>query len=141
MPQNLSNHRRVVPVFHLGVYVLLAAYLVHAIRKFLTSRTPDAFYEVILGVVVALVAFYARAFALKVQDRVIRLEMRLRLQMLAPELAAQFGRFTPAQLVALRFAGDQELAGLARNVLDGRHASPTEIKQQIRDWQPDEQRA
>ena len=141
MAQNLTNHRRVVPLFHLGVYLLLAAYLVHAIRQYLRDHSTDSIYAIMLGVAVILVAFHARAFALKVQDRVIRLEMRLRLQTLAPELAAQFGRFTVAQLVALRFAGDQELPGLARSVLDGRFTTPGQIKQQIRDWQADELRA
>jgi hypothetical protein len=86
--------------------------------------------------------FYARQFALTVQDRVIRLEMKLRLERLLPaEWTARFGELTPEQLVALRFAGDGELPELIRRVLAGEFKSAVEIKKQIHDWQPDWLRA
>ena len=85
--------------------------------------------------------FYARAFAISVQDRVIRLEMRLRLTALAPELMARFDEFTVRQLVALRFAGDRELRALAQQTLEGKFASGKAIKQQIQDWKADYWRA
>jgi len=86
--------------------------------------------------------FFARIFALKVQDRVIRLEMRMRLQqVLPPDLRGRIPEFAVGQLVALRFAGDAELPELARKVLDEKLTDRSAIKKMIRDWQPDELRA
>ena len=81
-------------------------------------------------------------FTLAVQDRVIRLEMRLRLQQLLPqELRPRIPDFTIDQLIALRFASDAELPGLARKVLDEKLAERKAIKKLIQNWQPDYQRA
>jgi len=77
-----------------------------------------------------------------VQDRVIRLEMRLRLQqLLAQDLRVRIPEFTVGQLVALRFASDAELPDLARKTLDEKLTDRKAIKKMIRDWQPDELRA
>ena len=86
--------------------------------------------------------FVARIMAVTVQDRVIRLEMRLRMRELFPaDLAARIPEFTPKQLVALRFASDAELPALARKVLDERLTDGKTIKQLVRDWQADTLRA
>jgi len=86
--------------------------------------------------------FLARIFALTVQDRVIRLEMRLRLRDLLPaDLQPRIPEFTRAQLVALRFAGDRELPALARRVLEERLTDRKAIKAMIVDWQADHLRA
>jgi hypothetical protein len=77
-----------------------------------------------------------------VQDRVIRLEMKLRLQqLLTADLRPRIGEFTPAQLVGLRFASDAELPELARKVLDKKITERANIKKMVRDWQPDYLRA
>ena len=77
-----------------------------------------------------------------VQDRVIRLEMRMRLaELLPPDLKGRIRDLTPRQLVALRFAGDAEMAALVRDVLDGKLTSGKAIKESIRDWQGDFLRA
>jgi hypothetical protein len=72
-----------------------------------------------------------------VQNRVIRLEVRLRLQALAPELVTRYDEFTLAQFTALRFASDAELPALARQVIEGKLTTGVEIKKQIRNWRPD----
>ena len=100
----------------------------------------------VIGALVALalllLALYARMFALAVQDRVIRLEMQLRLQNLLPaDLRPRIPDFTVSQLVALRFASDAELPDLARKVLAENLQDRKAIKQLIRDWQPDYLRA
>jgi hypothetical protein len=93
-------------------------------------------------VALLLLALYARTFALTVQDRVIRLEMQLRLQNLLPaDLHPRIPEFTTSQLVALRFASDSELPDLARKVLAEKLSERKAIKQLIRDWQPDNLRA
>ena len=100
-------------------------------------------WETVLAALVAaamvITIFLARVFALKVQDRVIRLEMRLRLRELLPaDLAPRIAELTPGQLVALRFAGDRELPALVRRVLDERLQERKAIKQMIADWQADD---
>ncbi len=103
-------------------------------------------FESVLGVLMALallvLAFCARIFALTVQDRVIRLEMRLRLAEVLPvDLRPRIPEFTVGQLVSLRFAGDAELPALARKVLDDKLSDRKAIKQLIKDWQGDYLRA
>ena len=141
-PQDLRHHARYVPGYHFVLAPLLVMILFHAGRRLWRRPDEDALFALGVGVALLILYFYARQFALTVQDRVIRLEMRLRLrELLPPERMARFDRFTPAQLVALRFAGDGELPELACEVLEGRVVEPAEIKRRIRDWQPDHQRA
>ena len=86
--------------------------------------------------------FLSRIQALTVQDRVIRLEMRLRLrQLLPPDLQPRINDLTHRQLVALRFASDAELADLVREVLAGKLAAAKEIKMRVKNWQADWLRA
>jgi hypothetical protein len=139
--QNLKNHARYVPMYHLVTFGILMAVLVRAVRNLALHPSVDAGFDVALGVALVLLAWYARGFALTVQDRVIRLEMKLRLRELAPAQAARFAEFTPSQLTALRFAGDAELPGLAQQVLDGKLATAGSIKAQVQDWQADHLRA
>jgi hypothetical protein len=102
--------------------------------------------ETVVGVLLAfgliLLFFFARVFALRVQDRVICLEMRLRMErLLPPDMQPRILEFTPGQLIALRFAGDGELPDLARRVLVEKIEDRTAIKKLIRQWKPDNLRA
>jgi hypothetical protein len=84
----------------------------------------------------------SRVQAVTVQDRVIRLEMRLRLRgLLPPDLQPNVDTLTHRQLVALRFASDAEMAELVRDVAAGKLATPKEIKMRIKSWQADWLRA
>jgi len=86
--------------------------------------------------------FNARAFALKVQDRVIRIEERIRFERVLPaDMHARIGEFTIDQLVALRFASNAELPDLARRVLEEKVNDRAVIKQMIKTWRPDLARA
>jgi hypothetical protein len=142
-PQNLQNHVRVVPPFHmfvLPVFLLNAGWSIYHIVKAGIS------FESILGVLMAFafltLALFARVFALTVQDRVIRLEMRMRLaEVLPAELRPRIPEFTVAQLVSLRFACDAELPALARKVLADKLENRKAIKQLVKDWQGDNLRA
>jgi len=142
-PQNLQNHVRLVPPFHmfvLPVFLLNAGSSIYVLVKFGIT------YRSVLGVLMAFAlltfALFARVFALTVQDRVIRLEMRMRLmELLPPDLRPRIPEFTVGQLVSLRFAGDSELPALARKVLDGKMNDRKAIKQMIKDWQGDYLRA
>jgi hypothetical protein len=95
-----------------------------------------------VAIALLLAALYGRMFALAVQDRLIRLEMHLRLQGLLPaNLRPRIPEFTVNQLVALRFASDAELPGLAGKVLAENLQDRKTIKQMIQNWQADELRA
>ncbi len=140
--QNFENHGKIVPAFHyfvLPVYALnLVSSILHCVRLF----SFDSVVGVLLALAFVVGALCARIFALKVQDRVIRLEMRLRLQQVLPaELRGRIPEFTVSQLVALRFAGDAELPGLARKVLDEKLTDRKTIKKMIQKWEPDYLRA
>jgi hypothetical protein len=98
--------------------------------------------SVLVAAALVLLALYGRMFALRVQDRVIRLEMQVRLQnLLPPDQRARIPEFSLGQLVALRFASDAELPGLARKVLDEKLGDRKTIKKMIRNWEPDDLRA
>lgn len=138
--QNLGNHARFVPLFHFVTFGLLVWNLVRAIRGIM-PLTVGSMQDAGLAVALVLLAWFTRAFPLTVQDRVIRLEERLRLAELAPELATQASRITPGQWTALRFASDDEFVELAHQVLDGRLTAPGDIKKAIRHWRADHLRA
>jgi hypothetical protein len=98
--------------------------------------------DVLTAAALFLLCYYARIFALTVQDRVIRLEERLRYEKLFPEdLKARIPEFTRGQLVALRFASDAELPELARKVLSENLTDRKAIKQLVKNWRPDHLRA
>jgi uncharacterized membrane protein YciS (DUF1049 family) len=141
-PQNFANHARFVPAFH---FFVLPVLLINFGRSVYVLRFGIRFHSV-FGVLFALAllmgALLARVFALSVQDRVIRLEMRLRLAELLPmDLKGQINEFTVAQLVGLRFASNEELPELARRVLQDRITDRTAIKKMVKNWRPDYLRA
>ena len=140
--QSFQNHTRWVPAFHFVLMPLLMINLIWSIVR--VSRYPSAEtgMGVVVGVSLVLLALFGRQFAVAVQDRVICLEMRSRIRELCPaDVAARFNEFTPGQLISLRFAGDAELAALARKVLDDKLTDRRTIKSMIKDWQPDNMRA
>lgn len=136
--QNFKNHAKIVPLFHGVAFPILVLNLGWSAYRAFTRPSWDTGIAALLGLSLVLMFFFARTFALGVQDRVIRLEMRLRLREVLPaDLAPRIGEFTTAQLIALRFASDAELPALARRVLDERLTDRKAIKQMIADWQPD----
>jgi len=142
--QSYPTHRRYVPLFHFVALGILTINLLWSLYRLFTGTAP--LFDRILGVLVAfaivLVAFYARTFPLTVQDRVIRLEERLRLAELLPgDLKPRIGELSRGQLIALRFASDAEVIELTRKVLDEKITSREEIKKLIKDWRPDDFRA
>ena len=141
--QNFSNHTRLVPPYHFFVLPVLAINLVGQVywwvrREFsLTGILP------ILVAVALLLGFLSvRLMTLRVQDRLIRLEERLRYErLLPPDLQPRIGEFTVSQLVSLRFASDAELPALARKVLAEKLNNRKAIKQLVKEWKPDYLRA
>ena len=139
--QSFENHAKVVPAYHYFTFGLIAAYLVYRLYIAATAFSLDALMSLLLAVGVMMAAFWSRVFALRVQDRVIRLEMRLRLLKVAPAVAPRLGEFTINQLCSLRFASDAELPALAERVLAERLDDRKVIKRMIKDWNADLLRA
>ena len=141
-PQNFENHTKIVPAFHLFVLPVLALNFISSIVRVFRAPSYWTVVSLLVSIALVLLALTARIFALTVQDRVIRLEMRLRLQQaLPPDLKSRIPEFTVGQLLSMRFAGDAELPDLARKVLDEKLTDRKAIKKLIRDWQPDYLRA
>jgi Family of unknown function (DUF6526) len=135
--QNLSNHTRLDPLYHFVLLPIIIAILVMAaIRLY---QTPSSFtvWMLLVSLALFLAAFKLRTFPLKAQDRIIRLEERLRLSRLLPEGQRDLiYKLTEPQLIALRFASDAELPALAEAAV-ARQMPPKEIKKSIKSWRPD----
>ena len=140
--QNYANHARFYPLFHFFVAPVLVLNLLCTIWRSIQRPSLDTLWAVALAAGLVGTATAARLMALTVQDRVIRLEMRLRLnQLLPPDLHTRVGELTAAQLVGLRFAADAELPELVHRVLGGSLKTTKEIKKAVKDWQGDYLRA
>jgi hypothetical protein len=136
-PQNLKNHGRLHPPFHVVSFFILIVNLVVSIFYLVHHFNFYSAWLVVLSVVVFLPFFLIRMYPVKVQDRVIRLEERLRLQALAPEeWHSQIYRLTEDQLIGLRFAADDEVVELAKQALE-HNLNRKQIKERIKDWRPD----
>ena len=143
-PQTFANHTRFDPWFHfflLPVFgLLLILSIIHFIAHITEGGLRDQFHAVLLillAVAFLVAVFKIRLYSLKVQDRVIRLEERLRLTSLLPEpLRSRIPELTEGQLVALRFASDAELPKLVERALSEK-LSPADIKKAIQSWRPD----
>jgi len=136
-PQSFENHAKVVPAYHYFTFGLIAANLLWNLYRTVADPSVGQLMALSVAIALLMVFFFARIFALTVQDRVIRLEMQLRLANLAPDLFGRFGEFTMNQLCSLRFASDAELPDLARLVLSEKLDDRKAIKKQIRSWQAD----
>ena len=140
-PQNYANHAKMVPVYHYLGSLLMLALLGWTGLRLVRAPSVDTVMAFLLLVLVILGYFYGRLFALGVQDRVIRLEERLRMDRLfSDDLKARIGDFTTEQLIGLRFATDEDLPALARRVLDEGISDRKTIKQAVKTWRPDHQR-
>jgi len=140
--QNFENHAKLVPAFHFVVAPIFMLNIVWSIVRLFRGPSFGTVVELLVAIALFLLALTARIFALTVQDRVIRLEMRLRLQQVLPqELRPRIPEFTVNQLVSLRFASDEELPELVCKVLDEKLTDRKAIKKLIRNWQPDYLRA
>ncbi len=141
--QSFANHGKVFPLFHFFVVPVISINLGWSIyRLIVMGFSWDGAERALLALGLAVGFLSVRAMALRVQDRVIRLEERLRYERVLPaELKPRIGEFTVDQLVALRFACDAELPALARTVLDDKVRERKAIKQMVKTWKPDYLRA
>jgi hypothetical protein len=137
MPQTFANHAKYDPLFHFFAAPILALTVIAALVHFLWHRGVHEGAFLVLSVVALTAVFKMRLYSLKVQDRVIRLEERLRLMSLLPQSrGSRIPELTESQLVALRFASDAELPALAERALTEK-LSNADIKKAIQNWRPD----
>jgi hypothetical protein len=141
--QSFANHGRIVPAFHLfALPVLGLNFLWSCFRVWRSHFSADSIEGVLVAAALIVAILYARMFVLSVQDRVIRLEERLRFVRLLPvDLKPRIEEFTIDQLVSLRFASDAELPALARKVLSENLQNRKQIKQMVQNWKADYLRA
>ena len=143
-PQTLANHTRWDPLFHFFVIPIFVLALILSLVHFFAHITSSDLREqvhavllILLATAFLILAFKVRLYALKVQDRVIRLEEQLRLMRLLPEpLRSRIPELTEGQLCGLRFASDAELAKLAERAMNEK-LSRADIKKSIQTWRPD----
>ncbi len=139
--QSYQHHRRYVPGFHYVTFGALAVTTIYWAVRTVTAFSLDHVALLVMGVAVILLFLYTRAFATRNQDRTIRLEEQVRLEkLLPPELVPRISELTTAQLVAIRFAADDEVEQLVRAVLTEELSDREEIKRRVRTWRPDYQR-
>lgn len=138
LPQTYANHVRFHPPFHFflmpATLVLLILTIVNVVRH---SDLLEAWILLLIGVITPVAVLLIRINPLRVQDRVIRLEERQRLESLLNEpLKSRIGDLSESQLVALRFASDGEVAGLIEEALKSKMAGAA-IKKSIVTWRAD----
>jgi hypothetical protein len=142
LQQSFKKHTRWLPAFHFFVMPVLLANLILTAWRAYQAPTLGMLFSVVVAAALLMLGFLSRIQALTVQDRVIRLEMRLRLRhLLPPDLVPQIDTLTHRQLVALRFASDAELGDLVRDVVGGKLSTSNEIKMRVKSWQADWLRA
>jgi hypothetical protein len=136
--QTFANHTRWHPPFHFFVLPVMLINFIWSIVQFVMSLGWNSGWWIVVSLALLLLTFFVRTNSLKVQDRIIRLEEKLRYQqVLSPAVAQRSSALTPGQIVALRFAGDDELEELVSAVATGKLAKPKNIKQAIKNWRAD----
>lgn len=141
-PQTYATHRRFLPLYHFVTVPIFSINLL--IQLYFAVKRPSIWsvWNAVVALAFVLIAVLARYMVLRVQDRVIRLEERLRLQQILPaDLRGRIGELRMRQLIALRFADDAEVPELVRAVLNGELKESKDIKQRIKTWRPDTARA
>jgi hypothetical protein len=137
VPQNYGNHTRFDPLYHFFALPVVMLSVIVTLVHCLHRRNPFSIWLVVFSISIVVVTLKVRLYATKLQDRIIRLEERLRRYGLLPEtLRARIGELTEAQLVGLRFASDGEIPGLVEEALS-KKLPVSEIKKSIKVWRPD----
>lgn len=136
--QSLEHHRKYVPAYHFVASTVLLANLIWAGWSLFRSFSIGGVIALLTAFALLILFFYVRVFPLGVQDRLIVLEERMRLErLLPPDGRGRIGEFTKGQLVGMRFASDAELPELAMKVLDGGVSGREDIKKLIKEWRAD----
>jgi hypothetical protein len=136
--QTYKTHRRFVPVLHFFAIPVLVLNVIAQLLRLNKYRTLYEAWMVLVAIALAVLILAARWMATRVQDRIIRLEERIRLASLLPEnMRSRMNDLTPGQLVGLRFASDEEVPGVAQRCFAGELTEREQIKKEIRNWRAD----
>jgi hypothetical protein len=137
-PQTRGSHRRFIPMWHFfALPVLIINVFVVAVR-FVRVPTGINGWSVIVALALVIGIFVSRSMPLRAQDRIIRLEEKIRFEKVLPtDLRGRIEELTPEQFIGLRFAPDDEVPELTRRVLNGELKTRSDIKRAIRNWRPD----
>lgn len=137
--QNYKNHSRLVPIWHFVIYTAIIAMIIGSFINLNQAQKDEvclysAALICLIGFILLALTFFIRSFALKAQDRAIRAEENLRYFAITGNLLDS--KLTMPQIIALRFAPNNELLDLAHRAVD-EHLKPSEIKKAIQNWKPD----
>ena len=135
--QNFKNHTRLVPLYHGLSFLLILAGLIGSVINLMHSDASSHYSAallVVVFIVLTFLFFFARLFALKAQDRAIRAEENFRFYILTGKPLDKQLRM--GQIIALRFASDEEMQALAKRAVDEK-LSQKEIKMAIKNWRGD----
>lgn len=136
--QSYKTHRRLHPPYHFIAAPILGINLIWTLVRAFRFPTVENGWQVLVAAALGIVCWVARSYPLRVQDRLITLEERLRLARQLPgELGNRVSELRPGQLVGLRFCSDEELAEVVREVLDKKLTRREDIKRRIKTWRPD----
>ena len=140
-PQSYANHQKFVPGFHYVALPILMINLIYSGYVAATSFSVDSVISLLVALALVMIGLFARLFALGAQDRVIRLEERMRLhELLPPDQGGVIDNLTTEQLIALRFASDGEVGALVTTVTAEGIQDRKEIKKRVTNWRADHQR-
>lgn len=140
-PQSYANHQKSVPGFHYVALPILMINLIYSGYVAATSFSGEAVISLLVALALVMIGLFARLFALGAQDRVIRLEERMRLhELLPPDQGGAIDNLTTEQLIALRFASDGEVGALVATVTAEGIQDRKEIKKRVTNWRADHQR-
>ena len=136
--QTFSTHRRFIPAFHFFALPVLLINMFAVASQFWRDPRPGTAWATLVAIALAIGIASSRFMPLRAQDRIIRLEERTRLERLLPaDLRGRIGDLTERQLIAIRFAPDNEVPEITRRALSGELKSPGDIKRAIKDWRGD----
>lgn len=139
--QSAASHAKMVPMYHYVTFACVLLPTVYFLFQVVRDFSVGTLMMGVFGIGVVLSTFYARIFPLGVQDRVIRLEERLRMERLLPaEMHGRISEISTGHLIGLRFASDDEVVDLVTRVLDGDLSDRKSVKQAIKKWRADHQR-
>jgi hypothetical protein len=137
-PQTFANHTRWQPPIHFFVLPVMLINVFWAVIVFVKDPGWNSGWWIVVSLALLVLVFFVRLNPLKAQDRLIRLEEKLRYQqLLSPAICQQAGTLHPGQIIALRFAGDDELEELVSAVLAGKFSKNADIKRAIKNWRAD----
>jgi len=140
--QNYKNHARLFPLFHFVALPIMLLNFLYSVWQLWRTPSWSMAWAMVVAFGLAAAVLASRLMALAVQDRVIRLEMQLRLaRVLPPPLLGRIGALDRSHFVALRFASDEELPGLVTEICEGRLQKQKDIKLRVKNWQADHLRA